>query len=346
MSDSWPNAAPAYLDLRGQFLRKTPEEMGLAALAASQPVCAAGVDLSFPDGVATVVGLADGNASMYFGGGGGVIGGFAHEKTNSAARRLCEVAGRSLAAFSATDDAPLPAKPGWINFYLRTNDALLRAAASEAELKAGHPLSDLFLAAHDVITGLREISQAQDGAGGAEARPANAEGIGRASVDLHNMVLDALQAPNGQLHAETAIGLAAGLAGAFLLLELHGEEVRTLAPGSVVVSEEINQASPHLVRYLVDLEEGLGIKGEALKAIPKENLPTLSPEDIAAKFVSRAAAVCGKYKLTPNEATQAAVDNAANLVKEVSRALPPSIANAIAVHYITNCAMTAPALAP
>jgi len=149
-------AAQATAELRAQLLHGTASQFAIPPVAAVWGVL---METAHPEGATTLVALDDGSASLYFSSGGGVIGGGQHPSINAAARRLVEIAGRHVSELSATSEFPLPGR-GEVKFYALTNNGVLQGSAREETLGEGsHSLSEMFFAGHDVITGLREITQ-------------------------------------------------------------------------------------------------------------------------------------------------------------------------------------------
>jgi hypothetical protein len=68
-----------YHGLRLQLLNTDPKSVGITPSARLPRVWGAAIEIAYPNGTATVFGLADGTTSMYLGTGGGMIGGGAHE---------------------------------------------------------------------------------------------------------------------------------------------------------------------------------------------------------------------------------------------------------------------------
>jgi hypothetical protein len=138
---------------------------GTAAQFAIEPVSSVwGVlmETGYPEAAATLVALGDGTASLYFSSGGGIIGGGPHPSVRAAALRLVGLAGSHLTKMSPVSEFPLPAS-GEVKFYVLTTNGVVAASAREEHLGAGgHPLSELFFAGHEVITGLREVSQERE----------------------------------------------------------------------------------------------------------------------------------------------------------------------------------------
>lgn len=147
------------VELRRKVLTEPSSLYGLKVTAGDP--WAVIMDMGFPEGAASLVCLADGNASLYFTTGGGVIGGFAHEKVRLASIAFVQMAKGYREQFSSVKAFPLPVE-GRTIFYVRVDGSLLRAEASENDLGEGrHPLSKLFYAGQEVITQLRSISESR-----------------------------------------------------------------------------------------------------------------------------------------------------------------------------------------
>jgi hypothetical protein len=124
------------------------------------------MDTTYPTGVATLVGLADGTTSLYTSTGGGIIGGGAHAEVASVTERLLTEAEDNLDKLTTDSGTDLPA-PGRVIIRVLTFNGRLSVDAAEDDLGHGrHPAAPLFHAAHRVITALRLIDEA--------GRPGNA----------------------------------------------------------------------------------------------------------------------------------------------------------------------------
>lgn len=167
----WPRrevAGPAralppdiYADLRGRFLGGSRALFGLPPLTAESAAWGVLMEMGYPEGTATLVSLIDGNASLYFSGGGGVIGGGDHAPVSAAAREFVRLAGAKLPSMEASAAQPLPSA-GLTSFYVLTDDGPRALSAPEEELGEGrHAMSDLFYAGQEVITQLRFISESR-----------------------------------------------------------------------------------------------------------------------------------------------------------------------------------------
>ncbi|MGD0089084.1 MAG: hypothetical protein ABSE73_04125 [Planctomycetota bacterium] len=144
-----------YSELRMQALTFSGRASGLSHGVQSSQAWGVMMELGSSVGVATLISLSDGSASLYYSNGGGVIGGIAHESIRNAAKQFVSVAGQYQSKMSTTTTFPLPAA-GRVVFYVRTDSGVLTAEAGENELgERRHVLSPLFYAGHGVITAFR-----------------------------------------------------------------------------------------------------------------------------------------------------------------------------------------------
>jgi hypothetical protein len=152
-----PDDTPPTQALRDQLLRTTWQEIGVAP---REGTWGALMEIGFAKGVATVVGLADGTASLYLTSGGGVLGAGARPEVRKAAVQLCETAARFADGTTATSTFPRP-HAGQVRFYLLMDAGVRTVETDEDSLRAGkHRLSPLYAAGQNVITALREATGA------------------------------------------------------------------------------------------------------------------------------------------------------------------------------------------
>jgi hypothetical protein len=147
------------MEMRDRILQGKPEDFGITALVGKHKVWGVLMETGFPSGSCTLLTMADGNASLYFGTGGGVLGGYAHQAVRRAARNLNEGADHFVAGCLKATSFPLPGT-GDVIFYILTGEGAFAAGGLEKDLgEKRHPLSPLFFAGHDVITQLRLASE-------------------------------------------------------------------------------------------------------------------------------------------------------------------------------------------
>jgi len=153
-----PGEGPeAYQRLRQQVLTLDPTTIGIKP-DASDRIWGVVVETGYPNGVATLVTLADGTVSLYFSKGGGMIGLGEHESALRASRALIAAAGSYLGETALTSTFPLPDE-GYTRFFLLTLDGIFTAGAKDEDLGMNRlPLSPLFDKAQEVITQARLTS--------------------------------------------------------------------------------------------------------------------------------------------------------------------------------------------
>jgi hypothetical protein len=145
--------------LRSRLLEGAPASYGVEPVG---PVWGVLMETGYPQAAATLVALGDGTASLYFSSGGGVVGGGAQPAIAGKARALVALAASQFTRLPHAPDFPLPAV-GEVRFYVLTTGGVLGASAPHDALATGsHALSPLFLAGHEVLTGLREASEARE----------------------------------------------------------------------------------------------------------------------------------------------------------------------------------------
>jgi hypothetical protein len=153
-----PDPAGTVSSLREHALRVQAEALDVKPTAALPHVWGVIMETAYPEAVATLVVFAEGTTSLYFSNGGGVIGAGAHAPVREAGERLLSTAESHLSKFAPVSGTALPTA-GRVSILLRTFTGTLAAHAREEELGAGaHALSEVFFAAHGVITAIRETA--------------------------------------------------------------------------------------------------------------------------------------------------------------------------------------------
>lgn len=144
--------AEVYTGLRSQVLNLDEKESGWLK---DKPVYAVLVEMGRPDGVITVVAIADGTASLYFSKGGGMIGLGEHENVRPKSVGLVDFSESQLKNMEKIEDYPLP-KPGEVQFYAVTPNGIFTAKNKEIRLEnPNNPLHKFYAQTHDLITQMR-----------------------------------------------------------------------------------------------------------------------------------------------------------------------------------------------
>jgi hypothetical protein len=155
-----PSDSP-YPGLRSLVLTSDPAALGIRPSDRYPSVIGLLTEFGAAGGSATLVSLADGTASLYTSGGGGIIGAGFNERVAQPTLRLLDAVQASLDLVPPATDTPLPSE-GQVAFVVRTHEGLRRAEASSGELARGHhPLSPIFYAANEVLTQLRLLDDEQ-----------------------------------------------------------------------------------------------------------------------------------------------------------------------------------------
>lgn len=146
-------------DLRKMVFNIDPNDIGLSKESFGHPVWGIVMETGFPEGSFTLVSLGEGSTSLYFSNGGGIIGGGEHERVREAAANFLSGAQHCYEKGSRVADYPAPTK-GEVKFYFFTYEGVRMYSAPEENLgNDKDELSNLFFAAHGVISELRKIEK-------------------------------------------------------------------------------------------------------------------------------------------------------------------------------------------
>jgi hypothetical protein len=150
-------------EMRLKMLTVWPKDSGQKPTQEFPHVMGVVMDWPIESTTVTVVSMSTGDASIYTTGTFGVLGGIGHETVRAAATNCVKVAQQYYDEATPTKEYPYPA-PGRIRFYLVCYDGV---RVMDEDLNAvAHPkdrCSDLYLAAQNVVTELRQITQRQKG---------------------------------------------------------------------------------------------------------------------------------------------------------------------------------------
>lgn len=149
----------ATADLRNKVFNLNPSEIGLSKKSFGHPVWGMVMETGFPEGSFTLVAIADGTTSLYFSNGGGIIGGGEHEAVREVSGYYLTGAQHFYKKGNEVSKFPAPSN-GEVKFYFLTYDGVRMYSAPEEKLgNEKDELSNLFFAAHGVISELRKIEE-------------------------------------------------------------------------------------------------------------------------------------------------------------------------------------------
>ena len=150
-------AGAAMKALRDRLLTSSPKEVGLSGEDATAKVWGVLMEMALPNGVATLVSVHDGTASLYTTSGGGILGGYS---ARNEAKQFVAEAEKHLKGMKLTKSFPYP-EVGRLKFYVLTQDGVYTAEDAEKEVtRQGHALFPLFAAGNEVLTALRKAQAA------------------------------------------------------------------------------------------------------------------------------------------------------------------------------------------
>lgn len=162
MPDNSPpkrSGADIYREARSRFLNLAPAEVGVEPSPHLPRVW--GVVMDFAHPAVTLITLADGTTSLYFGSGGGVIGAGQHAQVAQARDFLLVLAQQFDSQLEVTTDFPLPPLDR-VRLYLLTFDGVRTAEVSGEDLRdMRHDFSPLVRQANEVIDAIRICTEAQ-----------------------------------------------------------------------------------------------------------------------------------------------------------------------------------------
>ena len=144
-------------NLREMVFNLKPDQIGLTKENFKHPVWGIVMETGLSEGYFTLVSLADGTTSLYFSNGGGIIGGGEHENVREASGYFLTGAQHFYKKATKVTKHPAP-NDGEVKFYFLTfNETLMYSAPEEKLGNDKNELSELFYAAHGVITELRKL---------------------------------------------------------------------------------------------------------------------------------------------------------------------------------------------
>jgi hypothetical protein len=154
-------AEQAYLKLRQQALQTKREGLGLPPPQGDDEIYGLLMEMEIADSVVTLVCFANGEASLCYQSGGGMVGEPSHEEVHRAAKEWVALGQRALPRMVPSTSQPLPG-PDKIRFYALTSNAILATETDRAAIgQPGNDLSALFYSGQEVVSQMREAQARQ-----------------------------------------------------------------------------------------------------------------------------------------------------------------------------------------
>ena len=148
-------ASGASAGLRAAALALDPGEYGMSPTERHPNVFGGMLETTLDAGSFTLLCVAEGTTSLYFGNGGGIVGAGTHPRVAAASLAFLDALEAHLAGLAPDTDDALP-PPGGAVLRALTFGGRRGVRAAEDDLGEGrHPLSPVFHAAHAVLTEVR-----------------------------------------------------------------------------------------------------------------------------------------------------------------------------------------------
>ena len=144
-----------YMGLRKEAFQVIP-----AGLVVGDEPYGALMELGLSTSVVTLVCFANGDASVYYKTGGGMIGGLSHDPVCKAAKEFVDLAEKALPRMTATTEQPLP-EADRVRFYLLSPKGIFTAETDREGLgeDPGNELSALYYKGQEVVTQMRQVQE-------------------------------------------------------------------------------------------------------------------------------------------------------------------------------------------
>ncbi len=154
------NLSPMYVGLRQQIFEVAPSRF---ANDRARPVWGVLMETGLPSGISTLVILADGTVSLYFSGGGGILGSGQHETARKAAGILLDAAPEFIGYMQETLDHQLPRRGQTLIYVLHDHRVSKSEFQADDLQQSNSSITPLYLKALDVVTQIRLATPRREG---------------------------------------------------------------------------------------------------------------------------------------------------------------------------------------
>ncbi len=149
----------AYMDLRRQAIETNPKRLVLTSGLKPEEAFGVLMEMGISTSVVTLAAFADGDASIYYKTGGGMIGGGSHETVRAASKDLVARAQKALPRMTKTTSFPLP-EDGRVRFYVLTQRGVFTTETSRQSLgERPTELAALFASGQEVVAQMRQVEE-------------------------------------------------------------------------------------------------------------------------------------------------------------------------------------------
>ncbi len=154
-----PKESPeeAFMKLRKRALETSALNVGLDPKS-TEPYGLV-MEMGIQQSVVTLVSFADGDASVYYKTGGGMVGGIAHETVRKVAKAFVALAPKALPKMVRTTDFPLPGADR-VRFYILTPQGVFSTETTRQNLtNPKTELGALFYSGQEVVAEMRQVQE-------------------------------------------------------------------------------------------------------------------------------------------------------------------------------------------
>jgi hypothetical protein len=145
-----------FTKLRQQALETPRETLGLPGEPKENEAYGLIMEMGIAESVVLLACFANGDATLCYQTGGGMVGGIAHDNVRKAAREFVGLAEKVLPRMARVANHPLPAS-GRVRFHVLTPRGVHAAEVDREDLGESHALSPLFYAGQEVVAQMRQV---------------------------------------------------------------------------------------------------------------------------------------------------------------------------------------------
>jgi|GEM_PF-1732823 hypothetical protein len=155
---SRPEPDVVYVELRNRVFNSSPSDFKVENVTEPFPLWGAIVEHGLPNGTATLVCFANGEASLYLSSGAGLAGTSANADVRVGASNLVALAAQQAPTASPTESWPPPAI-GEVAFWFLSTNQVLGTRVSDRDLQDdNHPLAKLYRSANALLTQMHLVA--------------------------------------------------------------------------------------------------------------------------------------------------------------------------------------------
>lgn len=149
-----------FAKLRKRAFETTPESLRMAGSLGEDEPYAVVMEIGMSS-VVTLACFADGDASLVYQTGGGMVGGIGHESVRKASKEFISLSHKAVPLMAPATIQPLPAVPetGQVQFFALTPKGALSVEMNREDLEEHQELKALYESGQEVVTHMRKVQE-------------------------------------------------------------------------------------------------------------------------------------------------------------------------------------------